>query len=327
MATSHNRTKFKDLSNTGFGANSSVEGGRLVNADGSNNLRKTGLPFYERISIYHSLLRMNRMKFMMAIMTFYTAINLFFAVIYFMIGVDHLQGIDVHAPLYIRFLNAFFFSSQTLTTVGYGHVAPSGILTNFVASTESLMGILAFAVVTGLIYGRFSRPRAYILFSNNLIVAPHKGGKALMARIATYKNNHLTDAEAQLTVALHVNENGKMITRFYQLPLEISKVTSLALSWTLVHPINEDSPIANFTDDQLREAKMEVILGIKAFDDHFSNTVQQRTSYSHQQLVYGAKFEPMFERSPEGNYTLLELDKISHHIRVPLEEQVVASQN
>ncbi|PQJ12715.1 Inward rectifier potassium channel Irk [Flavipsychrobacter stenotrophus] len=327
MATSHNKTKFKDISNTGFGANSSVEGGRLVNADGSNNLRKTGLPFYERISIYHSLLRMSRMNFTLTIFAFYTAINLFFAVIYFTIGVDHLEGIDVHAPLYIRFLNAFFFSSQTLTTVGYGHVAPSGILTNFVASTESLIGILAFAVVTGLIYGRFSRPRAYILFSNNLIVAPHKGGKALMARIATYKNNHLTDAEAQLTVALHVNENGKMITRFYQLPLEISKVTSLALSWTIVHPINEDSPIANFTDEQLRDARMEVILGIKAFDDHFSNTVQQRTSYSHPQLVYGAKFEPMFERSPEGNYTLLELDKISHHTRVPLEEQVVASQN
>ena len=321
MAISNHKTKFKDLSNTGFGANSSVEGGRLVNPDGSNNLRKTGLPFYERISVYHSLLRMNRFKFAMAIFTFYTAINLFFAVIYFTIGVDHLSGIDVNHPFMVRFLEAFFFSSQTLTTVGYGHVAPSGLLTNFVASTESLLGILAFAVVTGLIYGRFSRPRAYIMFSNNIIVAPHKGSRALMARIATYKNNHLTDAEAQLTVALHVNEDGRMITRFYQLPLEISKVTSLALSWTVVHPINEDSPIANYTAEQLKDAKMEVILSIKAFDDHFSNTVQQRTSYSHHQLVYGAKFEPMFERAPDGNYTLLELDKISHHSLVPLEDR------
>lgn len=324
MATSPNKTRFKDISNTGFSTNSSAEGGRLVNPDGSNNLRKSGLPFWERISIYHSLLRMSRWNFIWSILVSYTAINLFFAVVYFVIGVNHLEGIDVHDPFIVRFLNAFFFSSQTLTTVGYGHVAPSGLLTNFVASTESLLGILVFAVVTGLMYGRFSRPKAYILFSNNLLVSPYKDGKALMMRIATYKNNHLTDAEAQLTAALHVNEDGRMITRFYQLPLEISKVTSLALSWTLVHAINEDSPLASLTEKQMKESKIEIILSIKAFDDHFSNTVQQRTSYSHSQLVYGAKFLPMFERAKEGEYTILELDKISLHAPAHVPEPVVA---
>lgn len=318
-----NKTKFKDISNTGFGANSSVEGGRLVNPDGSNNLRKTGMPFWNRISIYHSLLRMKRMNFMLAIMTFYTVTNFLFAIIYFTIGVDKLAGIDVSQPVIIRFLNAFFFSSQTLTTVGYGHVAPSGLLTNFIASTESLIGILAFAVVTGLIYGRFSRPKAYILFSHNMIVAPHKGGKALMIRLATYKNNHLTDAEAQLTAALHVEEDGKMITRFYPLPLEIAKVGSLALSWTIVHNINEDSPLMNLTEQQLKESKVEVILSIKAFDDHFSNTVQQRTSYSYHQLVYGAKFLPMFERDRQGQYTVLELDKINEHTSIAMNEMAL----
>ena len=141
-----------------------------------------------------------------------------------------------------------------------------------------------------------------------------------MMRTATYKNNHLTDAEAQITVALHVEEDGKTVTKFYNLPLELSKVGSLALSWTIVHAIGEDSPLYNLNEAQMRESKMEVIAGIKAFDDHFSNIVQQRTSYTHMQVVYGAKFLPMFERAPGGEYTLLELDKISDYQKVDLPE-------
>ncbi len=319
-----NRIRQKDIGNTGFAANSNIEGVRIVNPDGTNNLKKTGIPFYERISIYHSLLRMSRFQFSLAIFAFYTSINVVFAMIYFIIGVDHLSGVSATGPVYIRLLQAFFFSSQTLTTVGYGHIAPSGILTNFVASTESLFGILAFAVVTGLIYGRFSRPRAFLIFSENMLIAPYKGGRALMVRAASYKNNHLTDAEAQLTLALHVDENGRMVTRFYQLPLEIAKVSSLALSWTIVHPINDDSPLANLSKEQLLDSKLEVILNIKAFDDHFSNTVQQRTSFTYKQLIYGARFQPMFGRAGDGEYTLLELDKIGAHTPAELPELVEA---
>ena len=145
-----------------------------------------------------------------------------------------------------------------------------------------------------------------------------------MVRLATYKNNHLTDAEAQLTLALHVTENGKVVTRFFPLSLEIAKINSLALSWTLVHPITEESPIYTYTKGELQHAKMEVLVYIKAFDDHFSNTVQQRTSYTHSQLVYGAKFKPMFERAADGDYTLLELDKIGAHELVELKEPVLS---
>src|SRR5207247_2455368 len=127
--------------------------------------------------------------------------------------------------------------------------APMGMLTNSIASIESLIGILTFAVMTGLIYGRFARPRAYLIFSPNLLVAPFRDGKALMFRIATYKNNHLTDVEALVTLALHEPDNGKIITRFYTLKLEYAKVNSLALSWTIVHPIDSDSPLHNITKE------------------------------------------------------------------------------
>jgi len=314
-----------NIDNTGFGANSNAEGGRLVNPDGSINLKKTGFAIWKRISIYHSLLRMKRSHFFLAILVFYTGINIIFAAIYFAIGVEHLSGIDQSRSTFDEVMSAFFFSSQTLTTVGYGHVAPTGMLTNIVASTESLLGILAFAVVTGLIYGRFSRPKAYILFSDNILIAPYKGGKALMLRVATYKNNHLTEVEAQITIALHLNEGGKMVTRFYPAALEIAQVNSLALNWTMVHNITEDSPLYQYSLAELTEARIEVMVYIKAFDDHFSNTVQQRTSYTHQQLIYGARYVPMFERSPDGDYTVLELDKISAYEPAELPDTIAVS--
>ncbi len=322
MSVSHHKQRLRDLDNTGFGTNSGVEGGRLVNPDGSNNLRKRGIPVWERTSIYHTLLRMRRIHFFLCIFLIYTCINLFFAVVYFVTGVEHLVGGDGATTFIGRFMEAFFFSSQTLTTVGYGRVAPSGLLTNVVASIESLMGILVFAIMTGLIYGRFSRPRAYLLFSPNVIIAPYKDGKGLMLRVATYKNNHLTDVEAQTTLALHVKENGRTVTKFYPLELELPKIQSLALSWTLVHYITENSPLYHYTKREVAETQMEVIVTIKAFDDHFSNVVQQRTSYSYNQVIYGAKFLPMFERSPDGSHTVMELDKINAYEMVAMPEDV-----
>ncbi|MBC7552770.1 MAG: Inward rectifier potassium channel Irk [Taibaiella sp.] len=322
MSSSNPRSRLRDINNTGFGGNSNVEGGRLMNADGSTNLKKRGIPVWERTSIYHTLLRMPRHSFFLSIFIFYTSVNFCFAFIYMLTGIENLLGVvDAHT-FADRFMEAFFFSSQTLTTVGYGRVSPSGMVTNCIASLESLMGILTFAVVTGLIYARFSRPKAYLLFSNNFLIAPYKGAKALMIRLCTYKNNNLTDVEAQFTLAIHENDNGKSITRFYPLGLEISKVSSLALSWTIVHSITEDSPVYNFTEAQISESRMELIVSIKAFDDHFSNIVQQRTSYTYRQAVYGAKFTPMFERAPDGEYTLLELDKISDYEAVVLPQVV-----
>lgn len=311
MATQYRRNKFRNIDNTGFSNNSNAEGGRLTNKDGSINLRKTGLPFWERISWYHTLLRIKRWKFFAIIFCFYGTVNLFFATLYLIVGVENLRGIDTSEhDLLNGFEQAFFFSSQTLTTVGYGHISPVGLFANIVASLESFLGILSFAVVTGLLYGRFTKPKAYLMFSENLIVAPHKGQRALMIRIASYKNNHITDVEARATMALHTTEVGKPVTRFYNLELEISKIASLALSWTIVHLIDENSPLYQMTYEQIVAADVELLYNIKGFDDNFSDIVQQRTSYTVSEVVYGAKFLPMFHKSDDGNTTILELDKI-----------------
>jgi inward rectifier potassium channel len=313
MALRHHRIRSGNIDNTGFGPNSTIEGSRLTNKDGSFNVQKGGLPIWERISVFHSLLRLKNRQFFFFVFLVYTSVNILFAYVYYLIGVKYLQGTASNQTPFRQFLDAFFFSSQTLTTVGYGHIAPSGIMANMAASIESLVGILLFALLTGLIYGRFSRPRAFLLFSKNVLVSPYKQGRALMMRIATYKNNHLTDVEATVTMALHINENGKIITKFFPLKLEFSHINSLALSWTIVHPINEDSPVYEFSNQDFIDNKMELILSIKAFDDHFSNIVQQRTSYTYNEMVYGARFLPMFTRSATGDNTVLELDKIDQN--------------
>jgi inward rectifier potassium channel len=303
----------RSIDNSGFGSNTGAEGRRLVNKDGTLNLRKTGVPFLNRLSWYHVLLRLSRIKFLLMVFCFYTAINLLFASIYMIIGPEHLAGSTPANSFSEQFQRAFFFSSQTLTTVGYGHISPEGLIANIVASLESFIGIMSFALVTGLFFARFSRPKAYLVFSHNLLVSPYKDGRALMLRVAAQRNNHLTDAEAQLTTAFHVQENGQRVTKFYQLPLEISRINSLALSWTLVHSMDESSPFYNMSEEELRASQLEVMVTVKAFDDHYSNTVQQRTSYTAEELVYGAKFQPAFRRSEDGGTTLLELDKINDY--------------
>lgn len=323
MGTSRNK-RLKDLDNSGFSGNTSTQGGRLLNRDGSTNLRKTGMPFFMRFSMYHSLLKMSSARFLLMVFLFYTIINLIFACVYLAIGIDKLSGTSAGSNFFINFSQAFFFSSQTMTTVGYGHVAPSGLVANTIASIESFLGIMTFALVTGMFYARFSRPKAFIRFSENFIIAPYKEGKAVMFRLATYKNNELTDVEAQVTLAMQTNEHGILMTRFFPVKLEIARINSLALSWTCVHPIDEDSPLFNMRKKDLVDSNIEIMVTIKGFDDHFSNTVQQRTSYTFHEMVYGAKFLPMYERSSSGEFTELRLNKVNDYIPHIFEEESAA---
>jgi len=307
--------KAAPVENTGFGASTAAQGRRLTQKDGSANIRKTGLPFWQRLSIFHTLLHMPTAAFFATMVAFYTVLNIAFAGLYFIIGVEHLAGTEAAVTPTEKLTEAFFFSSQTLTTLGYGRVAPVGVLTNTVAFFEALIGILSFAVVTGLMYGRFARPKAYILFSEKAVVAPYEGGSALMMRLASYKNNLLTDLEAQLTIA--VQEEGAKLD-FYRAPLELSTISSLALSWTVVHPITEDSPLANFSEADYRNKHIEIILAVKGFDDHFATTVQQRTSYAGDEIRYGEQFVRMFERAEHGAYTRVMLDKIDETVTASL---------
>jgi inward rectifier potassium channel len=319
------RKHAQDLDNTGFSPNSAAEGARLVNKDGSTNMRKIGMNIFERYSIYHSLLKMSGTTFLLLVFAFYTLTNILFAFIYLAIGIHRLSGVEVTNNLLTNFTQAFFFSSQTMTTVGYGHVAPSGFIANACASIESFLGIITFALVTGMFYARFSRPKAFIKFSDHFIVAPYKHSKAIMFRLATYKNNHLSEVHAEVTTVIHQLEDGKRVSRFYQVPLEISRINSLAISWTIVHHITEDSPFWNMDEQELKDARVELMVTVRGFDDQYSNTVQQRTSYNNVEMVYGARFKPMYKRSETDNITEVMLSKINNYEPYFFEEETVES--
>jgi len=302
---------------TGFGTNNALYGGRLLNKDGMPNIKKTGIRFFETVSWYHTLIQMPLLKFLTFIFLSFLLFNLFFASIYLLIGIQHLSGM-VAITRSEKILEAFFFSAQTFTTVGYGRISPTGYLTSFIASFEAFSGLLFFAIATGLFYARFSRPQSFLRFSQNALIAPYKDGIALMYRMAPYKNNRLTDVEVTLTLAMVENENGKSVNRFYPLPPEIHRITALSLSWTLVHVINDKSPLYNWQEEDFKNSKYEILVYVKAFDDTFSNTVMARTSYTNDEIVIGAKFVPMYHRSEKGESTILEMDKLSLFEKAPL---------
>ena len=285
-------SKAKTDANTGFGTNASSYGGRFVNKSGNANIKKSGIGLFDSISWYHTMLNIPRWKFMIIIVIFYFLVNFVFATIYYSIGVENLNGVVADTAL-DKFGQAFFFSVQTFTTVGYGHVSPSGFITSFIAAVEALFGLLSFAIATGLFYGRFSKPKAFIRFSHNALIAPYGNGTGLMLRMTPYKNTNLTDAEVKMTLGMVLDEGGKLVNKFYSLDLELAKINALTLSWTLVHPITENSPLYNLTQEDYENINGEILVYLKVFDDMFSTTVAKRTSYAFSEVVFGDRSIPM----------------------------------
>jgi inward rectifier potassium channel len=306
----HFNRKAKVDSETGLTTNSALSGGRFFEKRGNANVEVKGMHFLERLNVYHSLLTMSRYKFLLVIIIFFVSINLFFAGIYLWIGLDHLNGLTANSYSE-KFGEAFFFSAQTFTTVGYGRISPTGFVTSFVSSLEALTGLMSFAVVTGLIYGRFSRPKAYLMYSKNALFTPFKDGVALMFRFVPYTKNYLVNVEAKVTVAMRIQEENMFKTRFFNAPLEISKANTLMSNWTLVHMINEDSPLFSLTKQDLENAQIELLVFVQGFDETFSNTVISRTSYVLSDIIFGARFLPMFHPNENNTKTILHLDKLN----------------
>ncbi len=303
---------------TGFGVNAANVGGRFINKDGSFNLEKEGLSLWKRTSIFYYMLTVPRWKFILIMLAFYFLINIFFTVIYLFIGPGELQGM-IASTAWGKIREMFYFSTETFTTVGYGRVNPVGDLANIVSSIESMSGFLSFAIATGLIYGRFSKPRAYLAFSENALISPFQGRTALMFRVAAYKNNHhISNANIKVNLGLTVTENGQQVFKFYDLELERKHVDMLMMSWTVVHPIDDKSPLLGFSREDMELSDVEIYVTVQGFDEVFSSNVLQRTSYTYNEFVYGARFRQMYHESENGKTTILELDKLNEYDRVEL---------
>src|SRR5574339_390127 len=180
MAIFKRKINLRSDPDTGFGASSENNAGRFYNRNtDSAKVVKKGVGILYRFSWYHTMLAMPRAKFLMFLLICYILANLFFAGIYYLIGIGHLAGVQQGSVLK-NFSEVFFFSAQTFTTVGYGRISPVGFAASAVSTFEAFLRLLSFAIATGLFYGRFSRPRAFLRFSDNAVIAPYKDGIALM---------------------------------------------------------------------------------------------------------------------------------------------------
>jgi len=294
---------------TGFSTTGILNGSRFINRDGTFNLHKKGWPFWDRFSIFYTMISLPLWQFITIIILFFFSINLFYTSIYWWIGAQQFTGFIANTPKGI-FKELYFFSTETFTTVGYGRVNPVGDAANLVAAVEAMSGFLSFALATGLIYGRFARPRAHVAFSDHAVIAPYKDKTALMFRFVCYKQNHaLTDVIVQVNLAMLIREDGEAKYRYYNLTLERGKIESMPMNWTVVHPIDELSPLVGFTSEDLATNDLEVYVLIRGFNEVYGNTVQQRTSYTFNEIKFNRKFIPMYHETANG--TVLELHKLS----------------
>jgi inward rectifier potassium channel len=282
--------KKKESAELGFGSKNYNESVRFLNQDGTVNIKRKVTDKHIGFDMFHWLLGIKWGQFFALVFFSYGAVNTLFAIIYFSIGVDKFGGIEVGSGIE-NFLQLFFFSAQTLTTVGYGHIYPNSSLISTVSSIESMFGLMGFALVTGILYGRFAKPKADIQYSNKALITPYNDITGFMFRIANKKQNELIETECQLVLAINNLETKKR--DFHFLDLERSKINFLPLTWTLVHPIDDKSQLYDVTQDEFNQRDGEFIILIKSITDTYFQTVYSRMSYKASEIAWNAKFVPM----------------------------------
>jgi inward rectifier potassium channel len=300
----------KDL---GFG---SVVGGarqqRLLRRDGSFTAKRTGFPRLTYLNGYHALLTMTWPRFLGWVIGLYVSINSLFAAAYLASGPHALAGLD-SSQMGGRFLRAFFFSVDTFATIGYGNVYPVGVLPNWLVSIEAIIGLLFVALLTGLVFARFSRPTARLMFSEVAVVAPYLGKTAFMFRVTNARSNQLMELEAKV---LYSRLDGT-VRRYDELRLERRRVVFFPLSWTVVHPIDEASPLHGCTAEDFERTDAEFSILMSGVDETFSQTVHARSSYKPQEIVFGARFTSIYNPVASDGTVSIDVSRLSDIEMVP----------
>ncbi|HWE52783.1 MAG TPA: ion channel [Bryobacteraceae bacterium] len=290
---------------------------RVINADGSFNVLRRGVNWRD-VNPYLHLITVSWTHFFGLILAGYVLVNTMFAAIYYALGPGALNGHFAPEIKIDRFLQCIFFSSQTLTTVGFGALAPASKSANIVAALEALTGLLGFAVATGLLFGRVSRPSSRIGFSENALISPYQDGDSFQFRMVNRRANTLIEPEVTLML-MTVNRNGGTgpeRREFKLLKLERDKVMLFPLTWTVVHPIDPESPIYAKTPAELEELQAEFMILVKAWDETFTQTVHQRFSYRYSEIVWGAKFTPAFGVDTKGDLEV-HVDRVGRYTTIP----------
>lgn len=283
---------------------------RLLNSDGSFNVRRTGLGPLAAINLYHTLLSMRWRTFLLLLLFLYFLSNVIFGSIYASFGPEALVDTS-STPMDNIFIRGFFFSVQTFATIGYGTIHPAGIVPNLIVTIESYYSLLINALITGLVFARFARPTARVVFSDVAVIAPYREITGLMFRIVNGRSNQLIEVAAVVMFARFVNENGRTVRRFDTLALERRKVSFFPLAWTVVHPIDENSPLYGLGPDELVGTDAEILILLTAIDETFGQQVHSRSSYKPEQIRIGHKFVSLYNTVEDGEPISIDIRKLS----------------
>jgi inward rectifier potassium channel len=299
----------------GFGGALSRSGRvRLLRRDGTFTPRRVGLGFVESFGLYHYLLTTNWTHFLFWVSCGFVAVNALFAVAFVSLGPGALQGATAESAGG-RFFEAFFFSIHTFTTIGYGNIVPRSVGANVVDAVEALVGLIGAAILAGMVFARVSRPRAGVVFSDWAVVAPYQGRAGLMFRLANTRRNELIQVNVVVNLSL-LRPDGTRA--FSQLPLERASVDFMPTSWTVVHPIDETSPIFGLGREQLTERAPELFALLTATEEVFSQAVHTRISYAGPEIVWGAKFANILSYDEAGTVTSVDVSRLSDIEPAPL---------
>lgn len=302
-----------DTRDLGFGSVVSQElQTRLLNRDGTFNVKRHGLRFWTQLSAYHALLTMPWWKFNTLLGLAYVSFNLFFALAYFLCGPGALRGDFGLHP----FTQALYFSVETYSTIGYGNIVPMTAAANTVVIVEAFVGLTSVALATGLLFARFSRPVAEILYSRRAIIAPYRNKTAFEFRITNAKQNQIIDLTARVIMSRFEQVDGRPQRKYYQLKLERDSVAFFPLAWTVVHPIDHDSPLHGWDPTMLAQSASEFLVLLTGSDETFAQQVHSRTSYTAQEILWNVRFVSLYVHSDDG--VAIDVQKLDEVEPVPV---------
>jgi inward rectifier potassium channel len=305
---------------------------RLMNPDGTYNIvRKGGLNGIR--DFYKFLLEIKWYWFLLLISAFYFVMNVIFASLYLTVGIEQLH---ISHGNQSDFFDAFFFSSQTFTTVGYGSISPKGKAAEVIAMVEAFFGLLSFALATGLLYGRFSKPSLRLNFSKNILITPFEGGTALMFKLVNLRSNVLLNTKIKTLFIIDKGEGFDEFNKsYFNLELETAQVNFFPLTWTVVHKINSESPLYNLSLEELKRRNAEVVIMVETFEETFGQIIIQKHSYAQEQWLEGKKFDKNFRMDDNGKLTLyideldnmVDVDYTQYDLNAPTENEIKPGQN
>jgi len=298
----------KKVKDPGFGYRSNKNLKPVINKDGTSNVLHLNSKI-KLSDLYVYCIDLSWGKFFLLIILNYTVLNILFGLAYVFIGIEQIT--HTSGSFFYDLLNGFFFSAQTLTTVGYGSISPLGLAANFIAAFEAMLGLLCFSFITGLLYGRFSKAKAALLFSDNLIISEFKEHKALMFRLMNNRKTVMIEPEIKVTLSIsEKNEKGEYERSYFRITLARDKIMYLPTVWTIVHEIDDTSPLYKYSNEEIKKLDAELYILVQYHEESYSQKVYQVISYDFTTLLCNVKYVRSYDFDEEG-YTVLNHDKLS----------------